>query len=141
MAETLEEKKKRVKKEFLSLWTYGHKRFYELIWEACELHERKNRGYATTENPLSNFYECEKLGVPAWQGCLVRMSDKWSRIQNLALTETGTHIDDVMQAAKRMENITDTLFDLGIYSFIDIILLEEHRARLNDNRKREGSEN
>jgi len=135
-----QEDKDRVKKEFLKLWKYGHPRFYELVWEACELHERKNRGYATTQNPLSNFYECEKLGVPAWQGCLVRMSDKWSRIQNLALAETGTHIDDVMQAAKRMESITDTLFDLSIYAMIDIILYEEHRKRQDElNRERTGS--
>lgn len=127
--ETEEEKRTRVKKEFFETFKYGHPRFYELVWQACELHERKNRGYATTANPLSNFYECEGMGVPPWQGTLVRMSDKWSRIKNLAKAETMTAIDSVMESAQRMESITDTLMDMSIYSLIDIILYEEYRRK------------
>ena len=127
--ETEEEKRERVKKEFFEIFHYGHPRFYQLIWAACEIHEKKNRGYATTSDPLSNFRECEGFGVPAWQGALVRMSDKWSRIKNLAKVETATSVDAIMQKAQLMESITDTLFDLSVYSLIDIILYEDYRRK------------
>lgn len=128
--ESEQARRERIKKEFLSLWQYGHPRFYQLIWEACELHEKKNHGYATTQNPLSNFYECENFGVPPWQGCLVRMSDKWSRLKNLAKAEMEPKVDDlVMKAAQAMEPLSETLIDLGVYSFIDMILFEEWKRK------------
>jgi len=121
---TKEEYKKRVIKDFLSIWEWGDPEFYRLIIEACELHEKKNRGYAGKRNPLANFYECEDFGVKAWKGCLVRMSDKWSRMKTLVNEEN----DPVLIEAKKMESLEDTIFDLGIYSFIELILLRRAKA-------------
>jgi len=89
-------------------------RFHELLKKIADTHDRKNHDYATTEDPFSNFRECEKFGVKAWQGCLVRMSDKWSRLTNLATKD-----------AKVNESFEDTLQDLAVYSLICILLRED----------------
>jgi len=94
----------------------GHPRFHELLEEIRELHNKKNADYSEENNPLSNFYMCEKFGIPAWKGCLVRISDKTSRIFRLA-TKGKVEVKD--------ESIIDTLKDLAVYSLICIILYEQ----------------
>jgi hypothetical protein len=95
----------------------GHPRFYELIDEICELHARKNADYAKTDDPLSNFRQAEGFGIPAWKGVLVRMSDKWSRIQELSNGKTPQN-----------ESLRDSLIDLAVYSLLTLILTEEDGA-------------
>jgi len=92
---------------------FGHPKFYKILEELRELHSRKNHDYATSDDPLSNFKEAERLGIPAWKGCLIRMSDKWCRLIELSKKE-GMN-----------ESIEDTLRDLAVYSIIAIILYEE----------------
>ena len=92
----------------------GHPRFYELITEICELHDKKNADYAKDSDPLSNFRMAEAFGIPASKGVLVRMSDKWSRIQELSKGKTPNN-----------ESLRDSLIDNAVYSLIEIILLEE----------------
>jgi len=123
MVHTQEDREK-IKKAFLETWEFGDPDFYQIIWKACELHELKNRGYAGKRNPLANFYECEDFGVKAWKGCLVRMSDKWSRMKTLVNEEN----DPVLIEAKKMESLEDTIFDLGVYAFIELILLRRAKA-------------
>lgn len=94
----------------------GHPRFYELLETIAELHSRKNSDYAKKTDPLSNFKECEDFGIPAFNGTLVRMSDKWSRIKQL--TKKGS-------ASVKGEAITDTLMDMSVYALLAIILYEE----------------
>ena len=55
---------------------------------------------------------CEQMGIPAWKGALVRMTDKISRLWNFAKKEK--YLVD--------ESIEDTLKDLAVYSLITIIL-------------------
>ena len=95
----------------------GHSRFYEILEELKKLHDVKNKNYATDQNPLSNFKECERLGIPAWQGCLVRMLDKVSRLVELAKGKP------VMVK----ESFADTLRDLAVYTIICEVLWEEQR--------------
>ena len=92
----------------------GHPKFYELIGEITALHDRKNADYAKDADPLSNFRQAESFGIPAWKGVLVRMSDKWSRIQELTNGKVPQN-----------ESLRDSLIDLAVYALIDIILLEE----------------
>jgi len=92
----------------------GHPKFYELIEEMCELHARKNADYAKDSDPLSNFQRAASLGVEPWRGVLVRMSDKWSRIEELSKGKTPQN-----------ESLRDSLIDLAVYALIDIVLLEE----------------
>ena len=98
----------------------GHPRFYELLEEIKETHNRKNHDYAQDKDPLSNLKMCESLGVPAWKGTLVRMSDKWSRITQLA---------NGKEALVKDEAITDTLKDMAVYSLLCIILIEENKNK------------
>ena len=95
---------------------YGHKRFYELLAEISDLHSRKNHDYAGTEDPLANFKECERMGLPAYRGCFLRIQDKYMRILNFLKAGNLT---------VKMESVKDTLQDLAVYSLIMIILYEE----------------
>ena len=97
---------------------FGHPQFYELLEEMKRIHSKKNHDYAGTENPFKNFRISEDIGIPAWKGCLIRMSDKFSRICNFAKKE---------QYKVKDENIEDTLMDLAIYALIDIILYRERK--------------
>ena len=92
----------------------GHPRFYELLEKMSDLHLRKNQDYSG-DKPLANLKECEKLGISAWKGVLIRLSDKYSRIMQLANNE----------AQVKEESIIDTLMDQAVYSLLCIILLEE----------------
>jgi hypothetical protein len=94
-------------------------RFHEIVKEMVELHDRKNHDYGGSEY-LSNFMMCEKqMGFPAWKGCIIRLSDKMSRLMNIARTE---------EIAVSDESVTDTLNDLAVYAIITRILYEDFKA-------------
>ncbi len=98
----------------------GHPRFYELLEEMKRIHDRKNSDYSKKGSPLSNFLLAEDLGIPAWVGVLVRISDKYSRITSLtskALEGNEPSVTD--------ESLRDTLIDMANYSLLAIILLED----------------
>jgi len=91
-------------------------RVTELLQELQALHDAKNHDYAHSADVFANFREAERLGISPFVGCLVRMSDKWARICNLA--RYG-------DPAVRSETIVDTLRDLAVYCLIAIALYEE----------------
>ena len=99
--------------------TGGHPRFKELLKEMQDMHDRKNNNYATDENPLSNLMECERMGLPASTGVLVRMSDKYCRLMELAKGKK-----DLVG-----ESFIDTLMDLSIYSLLLRIIIEEEEKK------------
>jgi len=118
-----------IKEEFKKYWKnkFGHPMFYELIWQMCEIHSIKNKGYGIG-NPLGNFMECERFNIPAWKGCLVRITDKYSRICNLVAKMDNPEYKDAI----KMENLEDTLIDLANYSLLCIILLREYNEKGNN---------
>lgn len=93
---------------------HGDPRFYRLLDEIADLHSRKNHDYAKTTEPLSNFTRARMLGVEPSRGVLVRMSDKWSRIEQLVSGKTAKN-----------ESLRDSLVDLAVYSLICVLLLED----------------
>ena len=95
----------------------GHPLFYDLLEEMADLHARKNANYADPEDPLSNLRRCRALGVSPLVGVLVRLQDKWSRIENLA-----RGVPDLVG-----ESLEDTLLDNAVYSLLAIILMREER--------------
>ena len=99
---------------------YGDPRFYKILDKLAEIHSSKNHDYAG-EDPLSNFKLSEKMGIPAWKGCLVRMSDKISRLWNFAKTEKLTVKD---------ENVCDTAIDLAVYSILFVLLYEDSKKEV-----------
>ena len=95
-------------------------KFHALLKQIGELHDRKNADYATNQDPFSNFKECERFNVPAWKGCLVRMSDKWARICNLTKGEEAKN-----------EPLEDSFMDMAVYSLICLLLYQETHSAKN----------
>jgi hypothetical protein len=91
--------------------------FSALIDEIKALHESKNSDYAADADPLSNLRRCEEFGVPAFTGVLVRLTDKWSRIAQLAGGKTPKH-----------ESLRDSLIDNAVYSLLAVLLLDQRTA-------------
>ena len=58
------------------------RRFHELLTTIAELHDKKQHDYGADEDIFANFRLSELSGVPAWQGSVIRMGDKYSRISN-----------------------------------------------------------
>ena len=94
---------------------YGHYRFYELLDEMAELHNKKNHDYAG-KDPLSNLREF------GWKGVVVRLGDKWRRIRNYA--KQG-------DLKVKEESLKDTLMDNAVYSLLCIILYEDEKEKKN----------
>ncbi len=96
----------------------GHSMFYQLLATIADLHDRKNNNYAQDGNPLSNLTGCTRIGLPPHVGVVVRLQDKWSRIEQL------------MQGKPDLvgESLEDTLMDNAVYSLLAIILLREGRS-------------
>lgn len=112
------------KEDFLKRWKYGPTRFYEIVWEMCELVEKKNKAYAG-EKSLAAFEECERWGLPAWKGSLVRLGDKYSRLVNLVKNMSRQEYQDVIE----MERLEDTLLDLANYAVFTLVLLEKETRK------------
>lgn len=95
----------------------GDKNYLDLLEKMKELHIKKNAGYSgNSQDRWANFRMSESFGVSAVLGCLVRMSDKFIRIQNLITNPKNEQVG---------EAITDTLMDLASYALITICLLNE----------------
>lgn len=93
----------------------GSPRFYEILEELKKLHDKKSQNYGTDQDSLSNLRQCERMEIPAWKGCLLRMLDKVSR-----LVELSKGKEDLVN-----EPIIDTLRDLAVYTVICEVLYEE----------------
>lgn len=93
----------------------GHPRFYQILEEMAELHAAKNADYGGDLDPLLNLREVEKVGIPAWKGVIVRLTDKMSRLQSYARKETF---------AVKDEGLKDTFKDMAIYAVLGMILFE-----------------
>lgn len=99
---------------------YGHPRFYEILEQMKDLHSRKNHDYAGTSDPLKNLRACERVSLEPFLGVLVRLQDKWSRIEEFV--KSGTLM-------VKGESVIDTLMDNAIYSVLGIILYEEAQKK------------
>lgn len=97
---------------------FGHPRFYEILEQMKELHSRKNHDYAGTSDPLKNLRACERLKLKPFMGVMVRLQDKWSRLEEFV--KSGTLM-------VKNESVIDTLMDNAVYSVLAIILYEEQQ--------------
>jgi|TARA_R110000803_G_scaffold183538_1_gene245873 hypothetical protein len=95
-------------------------RFYEILDVIKELHDKKRHDYGANEDIFANFRLSELSGVPAWQGSVIRMGDKYARISNFI--KKG-------EFKFKEEGIKDTLMDMAIYSLITMILFEEEEEK------------
>lgn len=112
------------RKEFVTAYRWegmkGHPLYYQFLEKAAGIHHRKNQDYAGNGDPLQNLRESEQFGIPAWKACLIRISDKYSRIRTLTLKgEQNAQVVD--------ESLDDTLFDLANYALLTLVLRAEDR--------------
>lgn len=95
----------------------GHPRFYALLEELAELHHRKNADYSEPGTALGNLLAAKRVGLTPFMGVMVRLQDKFARIENL-VRKGG--VGEV-----KTESLRDTLIDNAVYSLLAIVLLEE----------------
>lgn len=91
------------------------KAFCDLLEQMREIHEKKEHDYAGGV-PFANFKVCEAMGIKAWIGALVRMSDKMSRLMSFA-KQGELKVKD--------ESVEDTLLDMANYALLTLLLYRE----------------
>ena len=99
----------------------GDPKYLQLLEEMKDLHIKKNAGYSGDNlDRWANFRMAENFGVSSFLGCMVRMSDKFIRIQNLVKNPKNEMVG---------ESIKDTLLDLASYALIAYCLLTEEEEK------------
>lgn len=112
----------------------GHPRFYELVEDITDLHDRKNTDYAsgTKEGPLGNF---ERVSV------ITRLYPgfDWDSPFGVAMIYMLKQLDAVFTLrSQRRESVTGEpiqtrLRDVTVYSLIGQILVEEEEEQRGQN--------
>ena len=90
------------------------------------LHDAKNADYSTLENPYKNLQATERIGVEAWKGIVIRLMDKFSRLEEYCVKG---------ELAIKSEGIDDTFADIAVYSILARILFrkeQEQQQELTD---------
>jgi hypothetical protein len=80
------------------------------------VYEAKDNDYSATGLPMGNLRKCEDAGIDAWRGCLVRIGDKMSRLENFLQEKEYLVIS---------EKAEDTVIDLANYAILMSCLIEE----------------
>ena len=96
----------------------GSQRFLAVLDELKELHLRKTLDYGSDEDALSNIRNsADVINVPAYAGCVVRMSDKMHRLRSF-----------FRRGVVEFDGLEDTFLDLAAYSVIALVLYREATA-------------
>jgi hypothetical protein len=94
-------------------------KYFDLLETLRRLHLSKSAGYGCPDgtDPLLNIRRgAEFVGIPAWQGAMVRLSDKVTRLAVFNKTGNLPH-----------ESVEDTLLDLASYSLLALLLYQEEQ--------------
>ena len=95
--------------------------FFDLCDALKAMHRSKSSDYGCPSgtDPLANIRNGAKfVGIPAWRGAMVRLSDKVTRLATFNATGSLTY-----------EGVEDNLFDLASYALLSLLLYrEEHDA-------------
>lgn len=94
--------------------------YHQILDEAKEIHNRKNHDYAGREEALFNLTMCEKMGISAFKGTCVRLTDKFCRI--ISYCNSG-------KIKSTDEKIEDTLIDIINYSAFAIEFHRKERRK------------
>jgi hypothetical protein len=96
----------------------GSREFLEVLDELRTLHLRKTMDYGVDEDALSNIRSsADVVNMPAWAGCILRISDKMHRLK--AFFRRGTC---------EFDGVEDTLMDISCYAAIALVLYREEQA-------------
>ena len=81
------------------------------------MHRSKSHDYGSGTDPLANIRNgATFVGIPAWQGAMVRLSDKVTRLATFNATGRLGH-----------EGVEDTLLDLASYALLALLLYQEEQ--------------
>ena len=97
-----------------------NKEFDDALDELKMLHDAKNHDYATAENPYKNLEKCESLGIEAWRGIVIRLMDKFERVQQYCVNR---------ELAIKSEGMEDTFKDIAVYSTLAMILFRKEQDK------------
>jgi hypothetical protein len=93
----------------------GSQKFLAVLDEIKELHLRKTLDYGSDDDALSNIRNsADVINVPAYAGCVVRMSDKMHRLRSF-----------FRRGVVEFDGLEDTFLDLAAYSVIALVLYRE----------------
>ena len=93
----------------------GSDDFIDVLDELRSLHLRKTKDYGCDEDALSNIRNsADVINVPAYAGCVLRMSDKMHRLRSF-----------FRRGEVEFDGVEDTLLDLAAYSIIALVLYRE----------------
>jgi hypothetical protein len=93
----------------------GSREFLAVLDELRTLHLRKTLDYGVDEDALSNIRQSsEVVNMPAWAGCILRISDKMHRLK--AFFRRGKC---------EFDGVEDTLKDIACYAAIALVLHRE----------------
>lgn len=94
--------------------------FFDLCDALKDMHRKKSSDYGCPSgtDPLANIRNgAAFVGIPAWRGAMVRLSDKVTRLATYNATGTLS-----------CESLEDNLFDLASYALLALLL---HREESN----------
>ena len=91
----------------------------DILENMQKVYEAKDSDYSATGLPMGNLRKCEDAGIDAWRGCLVRIGDKMSRLENFLKEKEYLVIS---------EKAEDTVIDLANYAILMSCLLEEIKS-------------
>lgn len=93
----------------------GSREFLSVLDELRALHLKKTLDYGVDEDALSNIRSsAEVVNMPAWAGCILRISDKMHRLK--AYFRRGKC---------EFDGVEDTLKDIACYAAIALVLHRE----------------
>ena len=93
--------------------------FFDLCDSLKAMHRSKSHDYGcpTGTDPLANIRNGAKfVGIPAWKGAMVRLSDKVTRLASFNAT-----------GRLHNEGVVDNLLDLASYSLLALLLFQEEQ--------------
>lgn len=93
----------------------GHTTFETIFERMAAIHRAKNADYGASYNLAPSL-----LGIPAYVGLLVRMTDKLARACRLARGQTPQVEGEALE---------DSLLDLANYSVLAILALKEDKDK------------
>ena len=97
-----------------------NREFDDALDELKMLHDCKNHDYATAENPYKNLEGVERIGIEAWRGIVIRLMDKFERVQQYCVNG---------DLAIKSEGMEDTFKDIAVYSTLAMILFRKDQDK------------
>jgi len=97
-----------------------NREFDDALDELKMLHDAKNHDYASVENPYKNLEGVERIGIEAWRGIVIRLMDKFERVQQYCVNG---------ELAIKSEGMEDTFKDIAVYSTLALILFRKEQEK------------